>query len=82
MRPKEIFRISDSYLDSSDERAMDDALMSTSGDIDLVQDVTTDCSVVAGLSAAIQILTGRQPVRSKSYDKSRWRMVLGNHFPV
>ena len=29
---------------------------------DLVQDVTTDCSVVAGLSAAINILIGKRSV--------------------
>lgn len=29
---------------------------------DLVQDVTTDCSVVAGLSAALRILLGERSV--------------------
>lgn len=28
----------------------------------LVQDVTTDCSVVASLSAAVEVLTGRHLV--------------------
>lgn len=32
---------------------------------DLVQDVTTDCSVVAGLSAAINILIGKRSVGTK-----------------
>lgn len=31
-------------------------------DCDLVQDVTTDCSVVASLSAALNILTGKRAV--------------------
>ena len=35
---------------------------------DLVQDVTTDCSVVAGLSAAINILIGKRSVGFESPD--------------
>lgn len=63
MRPRDIFRVSELDPELDDEAAMDDALMATARDIDLVQDVTTDCSVVAGLSAAIEILTGKQSVR-------------------
>lgn len=37
--------------------------MNSSHGCDLVQDVTTDCSVVASLCAAMRILTGRNSVR-------------------
>ena len=37
----------------------EDALMQAQPDCDLVQDVTTDCSIVASLSAAVKILTGK-----------------------
>jgi calpain-7 len=40
-----------------------DALMNSSHGCDLVQDVTTDCSVVASLCAAMRILTGRNSVK-------------------
>lgn len=36
--------------------------METRHDCDLVQDLTTDCSVVASLCAAMRILTGKQSV--------------------
>lgn len=39
-----------------------EALMRPSQDCNLVQDVTTDCSVVASLSAAIGMLTGKHAV--------------------
>ncbi|RGP69737.1 hypothetical protein FLONG3_7689 [Fusarium longipes] len=42
----------------------DDVLMNSSRGCDLVQDVTTDCSVVASLCAAMRILTGRNSVLS------------------
>jgi hypothetical protein len=64
MRPQEIFSISD-----ADEATMDATFMSSGQHIDLVQDVTTDCSVVAGLSAAIGILTGRHSVGSQGLFK-------------
>ncbi|RFN47179.1 hypothetical protein FIE12Z_8552 [Fusarium flagelliforme] len=51
-----------------------DALMNSSHGCDLVQDVTTDCSVVASLCAAMRILTGRNSVLSSilyPFDKSR-----------
>lgn len=62
MRPREIFRIPETDLKPDDDAALDELLMSTSQNIDLVQDVTTDCSVVAGLSAAVEILTGKHSV--------------------
>lgn len=37
--------------------------MNSSSGCDLVQDMTTDCSVVASLCAAMNILTGRKSVR-------------------
>ncbi|KAF0635355.1 hypothetical protein FPSE5266_09291 [Fusarium pseudograminearum] len=52
----------------------DDALMNSSRGCDLVQDVTTDCSVVASLCAAMRILTGRHSVLSSilyPFDKAR-----------
>lgn len=36
--------------------------MISSSECDFVQDVTTDCSVVASLSAAVNVLTGRHEV--------------------
>lgn len=62
MRPREIFAFSEDDLSSNDEAAIDAALMSTDRHIDLVQDITTDCSVVASLSAAVEILTGKHSV--------------------
>lgn len=40
-----------------------ESLMQSLSRPNLVQDVTTDCSVVASLSAAIEVLTGRHAVR-------------------
>ncbi|KAJ4116197.1 cysteine protease [Fusarium equiseti] len=51
-----------------------DAFMNSSHGCDLVQDVTTDCSVVASLCAAMRILTGQNSVLSSilyPFDKSR-----------
>jgi calpain-7 len=48
--------------------------MNSSRGCDLVQDVTTDCSVVASLCAAMRILTGRHSVLSSilyPFDKAR-----------
>ncbi|KAM0336462.1 hypothetical protein ACHAPQ_004095 [Fusarium lateritium] len=42
----------------------DETFMNSSSGCDLVQDVTTDCSVVASLCAAMRILTGRNSVLS------------------
>lgn len=42
----------------------DDSLMTQSTRLDLVQDITTDCSVVASLSAAAKIWTGKHAVLS------------------
>ncbi|KAF5232042.1 hypothetical protein FANTH_13159 [Fusarium anthophilum] len=44
--------------------ADDDVFMNSSSGCDLVQDVTTDCSVVASLCAAMNILTGRKSILS------------------
>lgn len=54
-RPHEMFSSekSDATLD----------LMTASRPCNFVQDVTTDCSVVASLSAALEILTGKHSVR-------------------
>lgn len=42
--------------------SLDTLFMNSNKVPDLVQDMTTDCSVVAGLSAAIKILTGKHSV--------------------
>lgn len=55
-RPYEIFG---SAVTSQDE----DRFMRLGKNCNLVQDITTDCSVVASLSAAVKILTGRHSVR-------------------
>ncbi|KAI3581362.1 hypothetical protein IWW34DRAFT_804069 [Fusarium oxysporum f. sp. albedinis] len=44
--------------------ADDDIFMNSSSGCDLVQDLTTDCSVVASLCAAMKILTGRKSILS------------------
>jgi hypothetical protein len=55
-RPKDLFK----GQQETDGNAPD--FMTLDPGIDLVQDVTTDCSVVAGLSAAMDILTGKEAV--------------------
>ncbi|KAK5988750.1 Calpain-like protease palB/cpr-8 [Cladobotryum mycophilum] len=54
-RPQELFGSAD---------GQDDDFMRLEKTCDLVQDVTTDCSVVASLSAATTVLTGRHSVLS------------------
>lgn len=55
-RPHELFQTeSDNEMDS---------LMTAMQSCNLVQDVTTDCSVVASLSAALEVLTGKHSVRN------------------
>lgn len=67
-RPKELFDGSDtaaketSSVDVDPESTFFSARVET---CDLVQDVTTDCSVVAGLSAAINILIGKRSVSTR-----------------
>jgi hypothetical protein len=48
----------------------DEAFINSSSGCDLVQDVTTDCSVVASLCAAMRILTGRNSVKASKLDFS------------
>ena len=57
-RPRDLFPSSDDEDDAG--------FMTSNTTVDLVQDVTTDCSVVAGLSAAVTILTGKQAVGDAS----------------
>lgn len=53
-------------VDQAKEETVDRDFMASESECDLVQDVTTDCSVVASLCAAMKILKGgKQPV-------SRW----------
>ncbi|KAL7918510.1 hypothetical protein ACQKWADRAFT_323725 [Trichoderma austrokoningii] len=57
----------------------DDNLMTRSTRLDLVQDITTDCSVVASLSAAAKIWTGKHAVLSTimhPFDHERGRPKL------
>ncbi|KAF9770558.1 hypothetical protein IL306_011880 [Fusarium sp. DS 682] len=54
--------------------ADDEVFMNSSSGCDLVQDVTTDCSVVASLCAAMKILTGRKSILSSilyPFDKAK-----------
>ncbi|KAF4341484.1 calpain-like protease palBory [Fusarium beomiforme] len=54
--------------------ADDEVFMNSSSGCDLVQDVTTDCSVVASLCAAMKILTGRKLILSSilhPFDKAK-----------
>ncbi|KAF4456914.1 hypothetical protein F53441_1038 [Fusarium austroafricanum] len=53
-RPRDLYR---------DVETDDEAFMNSSRGCDLVQDVTTDCSVVASLCASMRILTGRNSVK-------------------
>ncbi|PHH84375.1 hypothetical protein CDD83_2032 [Cordyceps sp. RAO-2017] len=59
-RPAEVFRLSP----QRDQRQDEEVLMQTAGRCDLVQDITTDCSVVASLSAAAKVLIGQPAVLS------------------
>ncbi|KAI9167312.1 Calpain-like protease palB/cpr-8 [Paramyrothecium foliicola] len=71
-RPGELFF---GHGDVADE----ETFMASAAECDFVQDVTTDCSVVASLSAAVNILTGRHEVLSSiiyPFDKSKGRPKL------
>lgn len=60
-RPREIFG---GTADCIDEKDLDDILMLATTEIDLVQDVTADCSVVASLCASTaRTLKGHGKVR-------------------
>lgn len=61
MKPAELFKTGPACHPQSYE----DAMMQTSDDSDLVQDITTDCSVVASLSAAYNVLVGKKHAVSK-----------------
>lgn len=63
-RPRDAFNLPDTAHALESDATFESLFMDTSKPIDLAQDVTTDCSVVAGLSAAIKILTGKQSVLS------------------
>lgn len=70
-RPAELFDHRSSLLDEGHVPSSCDwdarFFTTPNGPCDLVQDVTTDCSVVAGLSAAINVLTGKHAVRCGTY---------------
>lgn len=53
-------------IQQTDRAACEDAMMQVSDHSDLMQDITTDCSVVASLSAAFNVLTGKHAVRMSS----------------
>lgn len=59
-RPAQLFGLNPARDKTQDENFM----MQLTDCCDLVQDVTTDCSVVASLSAAARVLLGRHTVRS------------------
>jgi len=56
-RPAEVFQ-----LDAVHETADEGTMMQLPDRCDLVQDITTDCSVVASLSAAAKVLVGKHAV--------------------
>ncbi|KAH6985097.1 hypothetical protein BKA56DRAFT_671533 [Ilyonectria sp. MPI-CAGE-AT-0026] len=61
-------------LHSSEGEADMEAFMNSGDGCDLVQDLTTDCSVVASLCAAMRILTGRNSVLASilyPFDRAR-----------
>ncbi|KAH7313252.1 PALB protein [Stachybotrys elegans] len=64
VRPKDLFRATPKLNHGNDSSELDDEaiFMAATPNADLTQDVTTDCSVVAGLSAAIRVLIGNQAV--------------------
>ncbi|KAM4055400.1 calpain family cysteine protease [Hirsutella rhossiliensis] len=59
-RPAKLFGLDPGRDKTKDE----DVMMQLSDCCDLVQDITTDCSVVASLSAAAKVLVGRHAVLS------------------
>lgn len=59
-RPRELFLVGPGQLD-------DTVLMEAPPSSNLVQDVTTDCSVVASLSAALTVLIGKHLVLSSIF---------------
>lgn len=67
-RPRELFEQGPDFDN--------DLLMNHQGGCDLVQDMTTDCSVVASLCAAMRILTGKRSVLESiiyPFDKTKGR---------
>ncbi|KAF4587561.1 cysteine protease PalB [Ophiocordyceps camponoti-floridani] len=60
IRPAELFGLAPDRDKSQDENI----LMQVRGHCDLVQDITTDCSVVASLSAAAKVMIGPHAVLS------------------
>ncbi|KAG6018363.1 hypothetical protein E4U43_002522 [Claviceps pusilla] len=62
-RPDELVKTGPDFPQQSHE----DVMMQTSEDSDLVQDITTDCSVVASLSAAYNVLVGKHAVLSSIF---------------
>lgn len=73
-RPQELLEQRGSKLEDVD---LDTELFQTKNQpCDLVQDITTDCSVVAGLSAAVNVLTGKHALLSSiffPFDHNRGR---------
>ena len=64
LRPRHLFLDDRADVDSG-------VLMVPHAPCDLVQDITTDCSVVAGLSAAIGLFTKTHSVRESCSDTKR-----------
>ncbi|KAK7394095.1 cysteine protease [Neonectria punicea] len=65
-RPRELYGVG--------EGVDDETFMDSSNGCDLVQDLTTDCSVVASLCAAMRIMTGRKSVLASilhPFDRAR-----------
>ncbi|KAG6042020.1 hypothetical protein E4U41_007117 [Claviceps citrina] len=64
VRPVELFQAAGPDFG---QRSYEDVMMQTSDDSDLVQDMTTDCSVVASLSAAYHVFVGKHAVLSSIF---------------
>ncbi|KAJ6439985.1 cysteine protease PalB [Purpureocillium lavendulum] len=74
-RPTELFQLDATHEDTTDESTM----MQLTDHCDLVQDITTDCSVVASLSAAAKVLVGKHAVLASimnPYDHAKGRPKL------
>ncbi|KYK54547.1 PALB protein [Drechmeria coniospora] len=59
-RPAQVFGL----VQDRDEARDEECMMQLTGHADFVQDITTDCSVVASLSAAAKVLVGKHAVLS------------------
>ncbi|KAK2612949.1 cysteine protease [Conoideocrella luteorostrata] len=69
VKPAQLFK----PIETNDIKSFEDKMMQISDNSDLVQDVTTDCSVVASLSAALSVLVGKHAVLSSIFHPFNYR---------